>query len=70
MTPANEFVAPIHDRMPLILPREAHQLWLFGEADEAGKLMVPALGTSMAAHRVSERVNMPSASGAELIVVL
>lgn len=43
-TLANEFVAPIHDRMPLILPREAHQRWLFGEPDDASKLMVPARG--------------------------
>ena len=66
-TPANEFVAPLHDRMPLILPREAHQLWLFGEPEDAAKLMVPAPGTTMAAHRVSDRVNKPSAVGAGLV---
>lgn len=53
--------------MPLIPPREAHQLWLFGELDNATKLMLPAAGTVMAGHRVSDRVNKPSAGGADLI---
>ena len=66
-TSANEFVAPIHDRMPLIVPREHHAAWLFGEPEAAAKLMVPALGTSMAAHRVSAQVNSPRADGRELI---
>jgi len=65
-TVANEFVEPIHDRMPLIVPRKHHAQWLFGEPDAAAKLMVPALGTSMAAHRVAEKVNNPHSSGAEL----
>ena len=66
-TAANEFVQPVHDRMPLIVPREHHALWMFGAPDEAAKLMVPALGTSMAAHRVSERVNKPIVNDATLI---
>jgi putative SOS response-associated peptidase YedK len=68
-TAANEFVEPIHDRMPLIVPRKHHAQWLFGEPDVAAKLMVPALGTSMAAHRVTEKVNNPRAGGRELIEV-
>jgi putative SOS response-associated peptidase YedK len=67
MTDANEFIAPLHDRMPVILPREAHQLWLFGAPDEAAKLMVPAPGTALVAHRVSERVNRPRENGPDLI---
>ena len=56
---------PVHDRMPLILPREHHHACLFGTPEEAARVMVPALGTSMAAHRVSERVNKPSGQGKE-----
>jgi putative SOS response-associated peptidase YedK len=66
-TAANEFIAPLHDRMPLILPREAQQLWLFGAPDEAAKLMAPAPGTVMAGHMVSDRVNRPKGQGPELI---
>jgi putative SOS response-associated peptidase YedK len=53
--------------MPLILPREAHQAWVFGTTEEAAKLIVPAPGIELAAHRVSERVNRPQNQGAELI---
>lgn len=41
-TAASELVAPVHDRMSLIRPREAHLLWLFGEPDEAAKLVALA----------------------------
>lgn len=55
--PANEFVAPLHDRIPPLLLREALQLWLFAESEVAAKLIASAPGTVLAAHRVSERVN-------------
>src|SRR6185295_17988739 len=32
-TDANASVAPIHDRMPVILPEAAYDEWLFGTAD-------------------------------------
>jgi hypothetical protein len=39
--PPNELVAPIHNRMPVILPRDAWCRW-FGEADtDAGELLAP-----------------------------
>jgi putative SOS response-associated peptidase YedK len=31
--PANDFVAQIHDRMPLILPKSAYERWLGLEPD-------------------------------------
>ena len=69
-TPANEFVQPIHDRMPLILPRAARQTWLFGSPEEAAALLVPVAGTALAAYRVSERVNSSRAEGSALIEAL
>ena len=43
-TDANEQVARIHDRMPVILPRDAIDTWLSGPASEAAKLMQPWSG--------------------------
>jgi putative SOS response-associated peptidase YedK len=40
-TEANERVAKIHDRMPVILPMDAVQTWLTAPPDEARKLLVP-----------------------------
>ena len=43
-TEANELVAPVHDRMPVILPREAHRAWLDPEAHDPAMiqpLLVP-----------------------------
>lgn len=59
-TAANAFMAPLHARMPVILPAEAEDLWLdptaAGEALAA--LLVPYAG-EMAAHAVSTLVNSP-----------
>ena len=43
-TDANDAVAAIHDRMPVILPKEAEELWLHGDAAEARKLLTPYTG--------------------------
>jgi putative SOS response-associated peptidase YedK len=43
-TEANEAVAAIHDRMPVILPREAEDAWLEGNPDEARALLKPYAG--------------------------
>ena len=39
-TTANDTVAPVHGRMPVILPREAHGPWLAG--DDAALAPYPA----------------------------
>lgn len=43
-TEANEQVARIHDRMPVILPRDAVDTWLTGAPEEATKLLTPYAG--------------------------
>ena len=45
MTDANETVAPVHNRMPVILPRESWQAWLTATPQEAFKLCVPFAGS-------------------------
>ena len=43
-TDANESVAQIHDRMPVILPRDSEDAWLRGEPLEACTLLTPYSG--------------------------
>ena len=62
-TEPNEMMAPLHDRMPVILPRDTYAPWLdpnnTSPADLQSLLRVhPAEG--MSAHAVSKRVNNPS----------
>ena len=40
-TDANPAIASVHDRMPVILPREAEDAWLRGEAKDALALLTP-----------------------------
>jgi putative SOS response-associated peptidase YedK len=44
MTDANDQVAPVHNRMPVILPRESWQTWLGATPQEAFQLCVPYAG--------------------------
>jgi putative SOS response-associated peptidase YedK len=49
-TDANKLLAPIHDRMPVVLPPEAWDQWLDPENDDVKglhKLLVPAPARSM-----------------------
>ena len=43
-TDANAAVAEIHDRMPVILPKEAEDAWLHGAPDEARRVLTPYAG--------------------------
>ena len=54
-TAANALLAPIHDRMPVILPRDAFGPWLVGEA----VALDPYPSEALSAHRVSSLVNRP-----------
>jgi len=57
-TTPNELVAPVHDRMPVIVPPEAYEPWLDPTASsgELGALLVPFPSEALRAHRVSPRV--------------
>jgi putative SOS response-associated peptidase YedK len=59
-TSANETMAPIHDRMPVILPPSAWGEWLARGNDDLvslGKLLVPAPAKLLTMHPVSTDVN-------------
>ena len=58
-TEANRTLAPIHHRMPVILPRDAYHSWLDGQStpDALGALLRPYPPDDLAACAVSRRVN-------------
>ena len=58
-TEANETMAEIHDRMPVILPPTAWDVARPGndDIDALGKLLVPAPNESLTLHPISTDVN-------------
>ena len=70
-TAANELVAPVHDRMPVILRPEHEALWLDAAVTDPAALapaLVPYPATAMVAYPVSRRVNSPSYDGPECVL--
>jgi putative SOS response-associated peptidase YedK len=67
-TDANELVAPLHDRMPVIIPRSAYELWLdpkVNDPEMLRPLLVPYPASEMDAYPVSKVVNSPRNEVAE-----
>jgi putative SOS response-associated peptidase YedK len=63
-------MAPIHDRMPVILPKAMWRMWLDPtnhNTDVLSKLLVPAPDNLLAMHEVSSDVNNVRNKGAHLI---
>jgi putative SOS response-associated peptidase YedK len=60
-TTANDLVEEIHERMPVILPRDRYDAWLDPEAEEEelAALLVPYPGDDLEAYPVSRFVNSP-----------
>ncbi len=72
-TAPNAVMAPIHDRMPVILPPEAWAAWLSREQREpaaVAPLLAPADAATMQAWPVSRNVNRSSGEGEALIEAL
>jgi putative SOS response-associated peptidase YedK len=65
-TDANEAIAPIHDRMPVILPPQAEDTWLHGDAVEACKLLTPYSG-AVSLRAVSRFVSNVNNEGPECL---
>ncbi|NLA27152.1 MAG: SOS response-associated peptidase [Firmicutes bacterium] len=61
-TAANSIIAPIHHRMPLIIPEKHYSLWLNGGTPLAvlQNMLKPYPADKMAAYPVSRRVNSPA----------
>lgn len=64
-TEANSIMAPIHQRMPVILNKQDYDQWL--NTDEYG-LLKPYQSENMLCHPVSKEVNSPVNDGAGLII--
>jgi putative SOS response-associated peptidase YedK len=68
--PANAMLAPIHDRMPVIVPPEKFDAWLDADKTDvpaAVALLQPAPEYLLEAYEISTRVNKAENEGAELI---
>ncbi|MCU0310368.1 MAG: SOS response-associated peptidase [Acidimicrobiales bacterium] len=66
----NEKVQPVHDRMPVILPRRAWATWLDPQVDDLevlGRLLVPAPSSLLELRPVSTEVNNVRNQGAHLL---
>lgn len=66
---ANELVAPVHDRMPAILPKNLEREWLSHEhpIEETLQLLQPFSSDAMEKYKVSDRVNKAAIDEPELI---
>ena len=70
-TEPNDFMAPIHNRMPVILPPDAYAQWLDTTPQSREKLdplIKPYPAEKMAAYPVSTLVNNPKNDHAECVV--
>ena len=69
-TDANEKLAPVHDRMPVVLPETAWGEWLDPDNHDTtrlGRLLVPAPSDEFVCYPVSKLVNKPENQGPELL---
>lgn len=69
-TSANELMARIHQRMPVILPPEAYERWLdrsYKDTDELQRLLRPYPEEEMEAWPVSKAVNNSRNDGPECL---
>lgn len=70
-TEANDLLRPIHERMPVILPKELEEFWLDGDVTDSAALtnvLSPYNEELMEAYQVSPLVNKATNNGADLIV--
>jgi putative SOS response-associated peptidase YedK len=69
-TEANDFMEPIHDRMPVILTPERETEWLDPKNNDVNRLqqlLVPYSANDMEAYQVSNDVNSPQNNSRKLI---
>ncbi len=65
--PANDLMAQIHDRMPVIIPPIAYDRWLSNVASDPRDLLVPFPSESMTMWPISTRVNRPENDDAAIL---
>jgi putative SOS response-associated peptidase YedK len=70
-TSANETMAPVHDRMPVILPPDLWEKWLDPEiqdTDELVRYLQPAPASLLTLYPISTAVNNVRNKGVELLI--
>jgi putative SOS response-associated peptidase YedK len=69
-TTPNDLVKPVHDRMPVILPRDAYAAWLDPTADSDGllALLAPYPADEMVAAPANPAMNKPTFEGPGCLV--
>ena len=70
-TEPNTLVSPIHNRMPVILPRNSFPLWLDTcpvPPEELKSLLIPYSAEAMESYTISTLVNTPANDRPEIIV--
>jgi putative SOS response-associated peptidase YedK len=73
VTQANDLMAPIHDRMPVIIAPEDYAAWLDPAVDDPmaiGTMLAPFPAELMRAYPVSTRVNNVKNDGPDLVKAL
>jgi putative SOS response-associated peptidase YedK len=68
--PPNELIAPVHDRMPVILASEDYERWLDPSRADGRELLEPYPAAELEAFPVSPRVNSPQCDDPECIAPL
>ncbi|MFW5950087.1 MAG: SOS response-associated peptidase [archaeon] len=66
-TEPNDLMEPIHDRMPVVLPRDAESAWLSAGPEDRKGLCQPYPADDLAAYEISTRVNNPGNDDPEII---
>ena len=66
-TAADDMMAPVHDRMPVILPADLWTDWLDRETSPADALEIALAEDQLVRHRVGARVNSVRNNGPDLV---
>lgn len=66
-TDANEMMAGLHNRMPVILDPQDYDWWIEGDVKEVGQLLTPCPSEWLDAYAVSRKVNSTRNHGPELL---
>ncbi len=69
-TATNDLLKPVHDRMPVVLPKQMEQLWLdpaIEDPDMLASVLIPYPDEAMEVYEVADLVNSAANDGPEVI---
>jgi putative SOS response-associated peptidase YedK len=66
-TTPNAVMKPIHNRMPVIVPRSEYSTWLSGTPEQAEELCVPFPAELLQAYKISRMLNNPGLDDERII---